>query len=160
ANVFMVFMFWELVGVCSYLLIGFWYQEKKNCDAANKAFIVNRVGDVGMLAGLGLIWSFLGPFPIDEVNYSLRSADRTLNVATPKGEEVVQLRDEGNRVKVDEATGQPRQIPYWLLTLAGLGVFAGCVGKSAQLPLHVWLPDAMAGPTPVSALIHAATMVA
>ena len=68
ANVFMIFLFWELVGVCSYLLIGFWYEEKKNADAANKAFIVNRVGDVGMLMGLGLLWTSLGTFDINEIN--------------------------------------------------------------------------------------------
>ena len=75
ANVFMIFIFWELVGVCSYLLIGFWYEDKKNADAANKAFIVNRVGDVGMLVGLGLLWTNLGTFNIDEINRSLRDDD-------------------------------------------------------------------------------------
>src|SRR5581483_1022655 len=75
ANVFMIFVFWELVGVCSYLLIGFWYEEKKNSDAANKAFIVNRVGDIGMLVGLGLLWSALGTFNIDDLNHGLRDLD-------------------------------------------------------------------------------------
>ncbi len=76
ANVFMIFIFWELVGVCSYLLIGFWYEDKKNADAANKAFIVNRVGDIGMLVGLGLIWSSLGTFNINEINHGLREPRR------------------------------------------------------------------------------------
>ena len=75
SNVFMIFIFWELVGVCSYLLIGFWYEEKVNCDAANKAFIVNRVGDVGMLVGLGLLWTSLGTFNFQEINQGLRDAD-------------------------------------------------------------------------------------
>ena len=75
SNVFMIFMFWELVGVCSYLLIGFWYEEKVNCDAANKAFIVNRVGDVGMLVGLGLLWTSLGTFSFQEINHGLRDRD-------------------------------------------------------------------------------------
>ncbi len=156
-NIFMIFIFWELVGVCSYLLIGFWYEEKKNSDAANKAFITNRVGDVGMLVGLGLLWSALGTFNIEEINRGLRGPDGTLNQV---GENVV-LKDQATgEVKLDAVDGQPRAIPVWVLTLAGLGIFAGCVGKSAQFPLHVWLPDAMAGPTPVSAMIHAATMVA
>jgi proton-translocating NADH-quinone oxidoreductase chain L len=164
-NVFMIFIFWELVGVCSYLLIGFWYEEKVNCDAANKAFIVNRVGDVGMLMGLGLLWSSLGTFSFQDINQGLRNASGELNRVTTvrEGEDVVQLRPNPGSVEVAKdpiIPGKDRQIPYWMLTLAGLGVFAGCVGKSAQFPLHVWLPDAMAGPTPVSALIHAATMVA
>ena len=75
SNVFMIFIFWELVGVCSYLLIGFWYEEKVNCDAANKAFIVNRVGDVGMLVGLGLLWTNLGTFNFQEINQGLRGTD-------------------------------------------------------------------------------------
>ena len=164
SNVFMIFIFWELVGVCSYLLIGFWYEEKSNCDAANKAFIVNRVGDVGMLMGLGLLWTSLGTFSFQDINEGLRGTSGELNrVATRRStEDVVQLIPDPATLEVakDPVTGKPREIPYWMLTLAGLGIFAGCVGKSAQFPLHVWLPDAMAGPTPVSALIHAATMVA
>ncbi|MDX2037902.1 MAG: NADH-quinone oxidoreductase subunit L [Isosphaeraceae bacterium] len=165
-NVFMIFMFWELVGVCSYLLIGFWYEDKKNTDAANKAFITNRVGDVGMLLGLGLIWAYLGTFDIDEINRSILDASGRHNVAMVDGQEVVRLiapageGAEAGKPLIEPATNLPRQIPLWLLTIAGLGIFAGCCGKSAQFPLHVWLPDAMAGPTPVSALIHAATMVA
>ncbi len=172
ANVFMVFMFWELVGVCSYLLIGFWYEEKKNADAANKAFIVNRVGDIGMLIGLGLLWSYFGTFTIADINAGLSDPAlrepvlhrMTYETATASSNAITDL------VTVhlpDSAAGEggaglteTRTIPYNLLVLAGLGIFAGCVGKSAQFPLHVWLPDAMAGPTPVSALIHAATMVA
>jgi proton-translocating NADH-quinone oxidoreductase chain L len=161
SNVFMIFTFWELVGVCSYLLIGFWYEEKPNSDAANKAFIVNRVGDVGMLVGLGLLWTSLGTFSFQEINKGLRNESGLNRVELAEVGDVVQLIDpETGKVSINPATKEPRQIPYWMLTLAGLGIFAGCAGKSAQFPLHVWLPDAMAGPTPVSALIHAATMVA
>jgi proton-translocating NADH-quinone oxidoreductase chain L len=162
SNVFMIFIFWELVGLCSYLLIGFWYEDKVNCDAANKAFVVNRIGDVGMLVGLGLLWTSLGTFDFQDINQGLRGPTGELHIVPDRnGHDVVQLFDRASgQLLKDEITGQPRQIPMMLLTLAGLGVFAGCVGKSAQFPLHVWLPDAMAGPTPVSALIHAATMVA
>ena len=164
SNVFMIFIFWELVGLCSYLLIGFWYEEKVNCDAANKAFVVNRIGDVGMLVGLGLLWSSLGTFSFQDINEGLRGPSGGLNTVNHRaGDEVVQLVDPAtHKVETDVVTGRPRprEIPLWMLTIAGLGIFAGCVGKSAQFPLHVWLPDAMAGPTPVSALIHAATMVA
>ncbi|WP_169976717.1 NADH-quinone oxidoreductase subunit L [Tautonia rosea] len=155
SNAFMVFIFWELVGICSYLLIGFWYEEKTNSNAANKAFITNRIGDVGMLLGLGLLWTQFGTFNIAEINAGLASVEsRQLD-----GLGRITTRDPGEVVPVSVG-GVERLVPYWVLVLAGLGVFAGCVGKSAQFPLHVWLPDAMAGPTPVSALIHAATMVA
>jgi NADH-quinone oxidoreductase subunit L len=127
-NVFMVFMFWELVGLCSYLLIGFYYERKSASTAANKAFITNRVGDAGMIVGMMIIWSTLGTFNFEEIAAKLHGPSPAL------------------------AGG--------LLTIAGVAIFTGCVGKSAQFPLHVWLPDAMEGPTPVSALIHAATMVA
>jgi proton-translocating NADH-quinone oxidoreductase chain L len=156
SNVFMIFIFWELVGICSYLLIGFWYEDKVNCDAANKAFIVNRIGDVGMLVGLGILWTSLGTFDFQEINQGLRGASGGLNRVEVNGRDEVMFRPHAEAA----AHEAPVTMPYWLLTVAGLGVFAGCVGKSAQFPLHVWLPDAMAGPTPVSALIHAATMVA
>jgi NADH-quinone oxidoreductase subunit L len=127
-NLFQVFVSWELVGVCSYFLIGF-YTERPSADrAAIKAFVVNRVGDAGFLIGLAIIWTYAGTFNFQEL--------------------FARLREPGELM------------PHALLVLAGLGVFAGCAGKSAQFPLHVWLPDAMEGPTPVSALIHAATMVA
>ena len=125
-NLVMMFIFWELVGVSSYLLIGFWYERDAAADACKKAFLCNRVGDFGFLLGILLVWSARG------------SVD------------IAWLRDAPNQ-------------PGWAVetaTAAGLLLFCGAVGKSAQFPLHVWLPDAMEGPTPVSALIHAATMVA
>lgn len=121
-NFIQMFIFWELVGVSSYLLIGFWFERPSAGDAAKKAFIVNRLGDFGFLLGILMIWQLLG----------------TLNFSGLQG---------------PAALGTDA-------TIAGLLIFCGAVGKSAQFPLHVWLPDAMEGPTPVSALIHAATMVA
>jgi NADH-quinone oxidoreductase subunit L len=123
-NFIEMFIFWELVGVSSYLLIGFWFEKPSAGDAAKKAFIVNRLGDFGFLLGILMVWEYLG----------------TLNFTALKGMDTA-------------AFGTAA-------TLAGLLIFCGAVGKSAQFPLHVWLPDAMEGPTPVSALIHAATMVA
>ncbi|MHB8523780.1 MAG: NADH-quinone oxidoreductase subunit L [Limisphaerales bacterium] len=118
---------WELVGVSSYLLIGFWYDRAAAADAGKKAFLCNRLGDFGFLVGIILIWALLG-----SVNFDY-------------------LQD-----KLGKNAGA---LGSWS-TVAGLLIFCGAVGKSAQFPLHVWLPDAMEGPTPVSALIHAATMVA
>ncbi|MFH1066713.1 MAG: NADH-quinone oxidoreductase subunit L [bacterium] len=124
-NLVMMFFFWELVGLSSYLLIGFWFERPSAAEAAKKAFIVNRIGDVGFMAGILLVWQ-IG----QTVNFEALEQSSFLFSQSP------------------------------LTTLAALALFCGCVGKSAQLPLHVWLPDAMEGPTPVSALIHAATMVA
>jgi len=125
-NLLFMFVFWEMVGLCSYLLIGFWFHKPSAADAAKKAFIVTRLGDFGFMAGILLLYLNTGTFDIAEL-HALAIAG-TLAGAT--------------------------------LTWAAIGIFAGAVGKSAQFPLHVWLPDAMEGPTPVSALIHAATMVA
>jgi len=124
-NPIILFIGWEGVGVCSYLLIKFYYGKKENVIAANKAFIVNRVGDFGFI--LGVITLF---FAMGEVDLSFTSIEANLSIASPE-----------------------------LLGLAGFLLFVGAMGKSAQIPLYVWLPDAMAGPTPISALIHAATMV-
>jgi NADH-quinone oxidoreductase subunit L len=126
-NFLMMFIFWELVGVSSYLLIGFWFEKPSAGDAAKKAFITNRLGDFGFLLGILMVWGLLG-----SLNFGLLQSTLAANPALL-------------------GTGA---------TLAGLLVFCGAMGKSAQFPLHVWLPDAMEGPTPVSALIHAATMVA
>ncbi|MDZ4864934.1 MAG: NADH-quinone oxidoreductase subunit L [Gemmatimonadota bacterium] len=122
----MMFIGWEGVGLCSYLLIGFWFTEKANADAGKKAFIVNRIGDFGFLIAMFLMWGAFG---------SLSYADVF-----------------GRAQEVLPAGGA-------LVTAITLFLFLGCAGKSAQIPLYTWLPDAMAGPTPVSALIHAATMV-
>jgi NADH-quinone oxidoreductase subunit L len=129
ANFLLLFVFWEGVGLCSYLLIGFWYRRPSAAAAATKAFVVNRIGDFGLLIGIFLIWTTFG---------SLDFAD---------------VLDQPQRL-ADLAAAQPGRITAICLLL-----FLGAVGKSAQFPLHVWLPDAMEGPTPVSALIHAATMV-
>ncbi len=125
-NFLLLFVGWELVGLCSYLLIGFWFSKPTAAAAAQKAFIVNRIGDFGFMIGLFLLFATFGTF---------------------------------DYLKIFE--GAPEALPYGgaLATAIALLLFAGAVGKSAQIPLYIWLPDAMEGPTPVSALIHAATMV-
>jgi len=146
SSLLFLFIFWELVGLCSYLLIGFYFDRKYASDAAIKAFITNRVGDFGFLFGLLMAFFFLQTLDLDQAaaefarQYESKSglfgADFTINLLGW------------------ELSGG------LLATMMGIGLFCGAMGKSAQFPLHVWLPDAMAGPTPVSALIHAATMVA
>ena len=126
-NFFQMFIFWELVGVSSYLLIGFWYEKPSAADAAKKAFITNRLGDFGFILGILIVWFTLHSLKFTELQDAMHNAPEALGAVA---------------------------------TIAGLLIFCGAVGKSAQFPLHVWLPDAMEGPTPVSALIHAATMVA
>ena len=130
SNLVQIYIFWELVGMCSYLLVGFWYDRKSAADACQKAFVTNRVGDFGLLLGiLGLFWA-TGSFDFDVM-----------------GDRLAQLVETGS-------------LSNFLAVLFAILVFLGPVAKSAQFPLHVWLPDAMEGPTPISALIHAATMVA
>lgn len=178
-NIAMVFCFWELVGVCSYFLIGFYIERKSASNAANKAFIVNRVGDFGMIIGLMALWGSLGTFAFGNVDANadgkiqasergifaqVRTPENHYALATPPGMVLDAAKDELNAgVKPTEAqlsAWSNNKFGYCLLIVAGLGIFCGCVGKSAQFPLHVWLPDAMEGPTPVSALVHSATMVA
>jgi NADH-quinone oxidoreductase subunit L len=135
SNLLQLFIFWELVGLSSYLLIGHWYQKESAADAGKKAFLVNRVGDFGFLMGILLLWTLSGP-----------AGYRTLDLLSLN--EVIPPFVQGGIIS--QAT----------VTAAMILIFLGVMGKSAQFPLHVWLPDAMEGPTPVSALIHAATMVA
>jgi NADH-quinone oxidoreductase subunit L len=145
-NLLVMFVGWEGVGLCSYLLIGFWYLDDANAAAGQKAFVVNRIGDFGFLLGIFLLfWSFADAgAPTVEFREMAASIGRL-------SERVVAL---------PAALSFLPGFPSWgLVTLACLCLFVGATGKSAQIPLYVWLPDAMAGPTPVSALIHAATMV-
>ncbi len=130
ANYFLMFIGWEGVGLCSYLLIGFWFDRQSASDAGKKAFIVNRIGDAGVLLGVFLLFATFGSVDFTKVGQILSSGT----------------------FPVEAGWGGP-------LTLIALFLFVGACGKSAQIPLYVWLPDAMEGPTPVSALIHAATMV-
>lgn len=145
-NLLLLFMFWELVGLSSYLLIGFWYERPAAIAASKKAFLVNRVGDIGLLLGLFGFYTYFRTFDLEALR-TLMGAGEWLN-----GTFVTGYTFEGQFWSVE--------LSPLFLTLAGLGLFMGCVGKSAQFPLQVWLPDAMQGPTPVSSLIHAATMVA
>ena len=125
-NFLLLYVAWELVGLCSYLLIGFWHERPDAREAAKKAFIVTRIGDVGLLVGILLLWSQVGSFSMLETFTAIEAGELSDGV----------------------------------ITVSALLLFLGAMGKSAQFPFHVWLPDAMEGPTPVSALIHAATMVA
>jgi NADH-quinone oxidoreductase subunit L len=137
-NLLQLFVFWEAVGLCSYLLIGHWYERASACSAATKAFLVNRVGDFGFMLGMLLVWYQFGSLNYLDIFPALHEAtDLTMNLLSPFG----------------------GTLEVSIFTLIGLLLFTGAVGKSAQVPLHVWLPDAMEGPTPISALIHAATMV-
>lgn len=161
-NIAMTFVFWELVGICSYFLIGFYVERKSASTAANKAFIVNRVGDFGMIIGLMAIWGSLGTFNFATLDGRpgmfdlVRPSAEAHRMVVPQGMRDSALARSGMAAEPELA----RDAGYGLLIVAGLGIFCGCVGKSAQFPLHVWLPDAMEGPTPVSALVHSATMVA
>src|SRR5262249_50235335 len=156
---------WELVGVCSYFLIGFYVERKSASTAANKAFIMNRVGDFGFLIGLMILWSYFGTFQFaTRVENGQARAGLFDMLRDEHGD--AKISADGSTIFLNNAEGEavanaPREvrtIPYFLMVTAGLGVFAGCVGKSAQFPLQTWLPDAMEGPTPVSALVHSATM--
>ena len=131
-NFIMMFMFWELVGLSSYLLIGHWYQKDSAADASKKAFLTNRIGDFGFMIGILILWGITGCFTFNGISEFFAGG------------------------------GHPKSIvpSMTMFSSAILLIFMGAMGKSAQAPLHVWLPDAMEGPTPVSALIHAATMVA
>src|SRR5262249_23261894 len=122
-----MFVGWEGVGLCSYLLIGFWFRKPSAADAGKKAFVVNRIGDFGFILGMFLIFGIFGTLDFQEVAY--------------------------------QASQRAPELSLGPVTIATLLLFLGATGKSAQIPLYVWLPDAMEGPTPVSALIHAATMV-
>lgn len=189
-NLAMVFVFWELVGICSWFLIGFYYERTSASTAANKAFIVNRVGDFGMLIGMMALWGALGTLQFGDSTavgvdglavprpglFSLfRPAEMGHELHVPDGMVKASAASEVATIAADHAANPAdasseiaARIPdwrkngygRWLLFIAGVGIFCGCVGKSAQFPLSVWLPDAMEGPTPVSALVHSATMVA
>lgn len=150
-NLAMVFVFWELVGICSYFLIGFYFERPAASRAANKAFIVNRVGDFGILIGLMVLWNSLGTLHFDDSHHGDSTTPGIFSL----------LHDQQHEHQLSARAMSPQQSDsYWLLFVAGIGLFCGCIGKSAQFPLHTWLPDAMEGPTPVSALVHSATMVA
>ncbi len=124
-NLVQIYIFWELVGVCSYFLIGFWFEKDSAANAGKKAFVTNRIGDIGFFIGIALLFYTTGTVSFSDINHEFF-----------------------------------REHHEAILGIAALFLFCGAIGKSAQFPLHVWLPDAMEGPTPVSALIHAATMVA
>jgi len=128
-NLLFMYIFWELVGLSSYLLIGFWCEKDSAANAGKKAFLTNRIGDLGFLIGILMMYFTFGSFMFDDIFSGIAANILPFNSGT-------------------------------VLTVAGILIFCGAIGKSAQFPLHVWLPDAMEGPTPVSALIHAATMVA
>ncbi len=164
SNFLLLYVFWEAVGVCSYLLIGFWYQKPSAAAAGKKAFLVNRIGDFGFALGVFLIW-----FTFGTLNFHDTVVEKRVAIPGVKRENVqptpvtvagvlgqTNLKSHYADAPITES-GQSKK--HAVFVTIGLLLLVGCCGKSAQFPLHVWLPDAMEGPSPVSALIHAATMV-
>lgn len=146
-NLLLIFFFWELVGVSSYALIGFWHRRPAAIRASTKAFLMNRIGDVGFIIGMLVLWSQFGTLDLQVLEDLMQQS-----VFTEEGTWLSYFRV--NNLLIENAA------PTIWLTVAGLGLVLGAIGKSAQFPLFTWLPNAMEGPTPVSALLHAATMVA
>ena len=145
-NLLQLFVFWELVGFSSYLLIGFWFQRSSATRASHKAFLVNKFGDIGFLVGIFILYYMFETLDFEAIKYlmsksSVENGEWILNVVNAGSEHI-------------------NQLPSYWIPFFGIGLFLAAVAKSAQFPLQIWLPDAMKGPTPVSALIHAATMVA
>jgi NADH-quinone oxidoreductase subunit L len=158
-NLIEMFLFWEGVGFSSYLLIGFWYTRDSAAYAANKAFVCNRLADFGFMIGILTFWKMMGTVSVEPDKLAQCYYNNAMH-------SVHSILSPGQLPNLFAHMGSAAHIggvvygPPGLLTCMVLGLFAGCVGKSAMFPFHVWLPDAMEGPTPVSALIHAATMVA
>ena len=154
-NLPVLFVGWEGVGLCSYLLIGFWYDKTPNASAGKKAFIANRIGDFGLIVGMFLLVHYTGALDWSGIENGAGSL-----VTTAKSTRIHLWPIGGGEFVGRLAFLQPHHpLTISAATAVGLALLLGCTGKSAQIPLYVWLPDAMAGPTPVSALIHAATMV-
>ena len=156
SNLIMLFLFWEGVGLSSYLLIGFWYEKESAAQAANKAFVCNRLADFGFMIGILTFWFFMGTVSVEQkdltIAYQQNAMSNIHSTVAPAQSVQSEHPSLASRYNIPATP--------WVLFVMVFGLFCGCVGKSAMFPLHVWLPDAMEGPTPVSALIHAATMVA
>ncbi|MCE0484177.1 MAG: NADH-quinone oxidoreductase subunit L [Methylacidiphilales bacterium] len=153
-NLIMLFLFWEGVGLSSYLLIGFWYEKESAAQAANKAFVCNRIADFGFMLGIITFWWIMGTVSVDPQILGQCYAKASMPQFSST------LQEWGAAQTLILHPGGISAHSAELVTLMVVALFCGCIGKSAMFPLHVWLPDAMEGPTPVSALIHAATMVA
>jgi NADH-quinone oxidoreductase subunit L len=168
-NLIMMFFFWEGVGLSSYLLIGFWFTRESAARAANKAFVCNRLADFGFMIGILTMWSIMGtmsvkPADLSQLYYQGSQVASSQSASMPETGYATKPNagemPRPARPLLTHPGGGVTTPSTFLLTVMVLGLFLGCVGKSAMFPFHVWLPDAMEGPTPVSALIHAATMVA
>ena len=164
-NMAVLFVGWEGVGLCSYLLIGFWFDDEKNASAGKKAFIANRIGDFGLLVAMAMLLYYAGSLRFEIISANARNLLDPVTV-WPFGNLPVEAQWDAQNPGANAAYKAimhallpEKPVQVYASTLVGWALFLGAAGKSAQIPLYVWLPDAMAGPTPVSALIHAATMV-
>ncbi|MBK9263881.1 MAG: NADH-quinone oxidoreductase subunit L [Polyangiaceae bacterium] len=164
-NMAVLFVGWEGVGLCSYLLIGFWFEDDKNATAGKKAFIANRIGDFGLLVAMAMLLYYTGSLRFEIISANARNLLDPVTV-WPFGNLPLEAQWDAQNPGANAAYKAivhaflpEKPVQVYASTLVGWAMFLGAAGKSAQIPLYVWLPDAMAGPTPVSALIHAATMV-